>query len=191
MEVIGSLYTNVTRKFFRGLSPIARTVKAGNNDLGVVMAEIKVIGTLESKFESRSRVYDIDGVCPTLSTMSGGNHEPKIVEKQIVAMRGRNPDNPSDRTVGALTQQRLELNNKGLCNTLTSVAKDNLVLEKPRYRIRKLIPRECGRLMDVTDDDISKMKAVNSDSQLYKEFGNSIVVAVMVAMFRCLNIEQE
>lgn len=69
MEVIGSLYTNVTRKFFRGLSPIARTVKAGNNDLGVVMAEIKVIGTLEQKFESCSRVYDIDGVCPTLSTI--------------------------------------------------------------------------------------------------------------------------
>lgn len=113
------------------------------------------------------------------------------MEKQIVAMRGRSPDNPSDRTVGAPTQQRLELNNKGLSNALTSVAKDNLVLEKPRYRIRKLIPRECGRLMDVTDEDISKMKAVNSDSQLYKEFGNSIVVAVMVSMFRCLNIEQE
>lgn len=35
------------------------------------------------------------------------------------------------------------------------------------------------------------MQAVNSNSQLYKQFGNSIVVAVMVAMFRNLNIEQE
>jgi site-specific DNA-cytosine methylase len=48
---------------------------------------------------------------------------------QIVAMRGRNPDNPSDRTAGIPTVQRLEPNDKGLCNTLTSVQKDNLVLE--------------------------------------------------------------
>lgn len=47
----------------------------------------------------------------------------------IVAMRGRNPDNPSDRTAGAPTKQRLEPNYKGLCNTLTTVQKDNLVLE--------------------------------------------------------------
>lgn len=171
---------------------VANTLRANKVCAGVIeVADVKVIGSLESKFESTNRIYDIGGVSPTLSTMQGGNQEPKILESKIVAMRGRNPDNPSDRTVGAPTQQRLELNNKGLSNTLTSVAKDNLVLEKPRYRIRKLIPRECGRLMDVTDEDISKMEAVNSNSQLYKEFGNSIVVAVMVALFGCLNIEQE
>ena len=47
----------------------------------------------------------------------------------IVAMRGRNPENPSDRTAGAPTKQRLEQNYKGLCNTLTTVQKDNMVLE--------------------------------------------------------------
>ena len=60
-----------------------------------------------------------------------------------------------------------------------------------KYRIRKLTPRECGRLMGVSDEDISKMAAVNSNTQLYKQFGNSIVVDVMCAMFRNLNIEQE
>ena len=60
-----------------------------------------------------------------------------------------------------------------------------------QYRIRKLTPRECGRLMGVSDEDISKMAAVNSNTQLYKQFGNSIVVDVMCAMFRNLNIEQE
>lgn len=52
-----------------------------------------------------------------------------IIDSQIVAMRGRNPDNPSDRTVGSPTEQRLEPNSQGICNTLTSVQKDNLVLE--------------------------------------------------------------
>ena len=47
----------------------------------------------------------------------------------IVAMRGRNPENPSDRTPGVHTEQRLEPNSEGICNTLTTVQKDNLVLE--------------------------------------------------------------
>lgn len=51
------------------------------------------------------------------------------MKKIIVAMRGRNPDNPSDRTPGMKTVQRLEPNSWGGCNTLTTVAKDNLVLE--------------------------------------------------------------
>lgn len=59
-----------------------------------------------------------------------------------------------------------------------------------QYRIRKLTPRECGRLMGVSDEDIDKMSAVNSDTQLYKQFGNSIVVDVMCAMFKNLNIKQ-
>ncbi len=46
----------------------------------------------------------------------------------IVAMRGRNPQNTSDRPVGAPTEQRLEPNTEGVSNTLTSVSKDNLVL---------------------------------------------------------------
>lgn len=59
-----------------------------------------------------------------------------------------------------------------------------------QYRIRKLTPRECGRLMGVSDEDIDKMAAVNSNTQLYKQFGNSIVVDVMRAMFKNLNINQ-
>ena len=153
------------------------------------MADINVLGSLEAKFESTNRIYDVWGCSPTLSTMQGGNQEPKILESQIVAMRGRNPDNPSDRTVGSPTEQLLEANTQGTSNCLTSVQKDNLLLEKPQYRIRKLTPRECGRLMGVSDEDIDKMAAVNSNTQLYKQFGNSIVVDVMCAMFKNLNIK--
>lgn len=280
MEVIGSIYTEVTAAFQRGVYPIARCVKAEKHDLGVVMADVNVLGSLEAKFESTNRIYDVGGCSPTLSTMQGGNQEPKILESQIVAMRGRNPDNPSDRTTGSPTEQRLEINMQGTSNCLTSVQKDNMVLIKQatksgsiecevggcfdasypesqtrrgrvqdnwntcptltaqnqeivriekvgqilndgsqcgtvysdsgisptliagthgdanskvftQYRIRKLTPRECGRLMGVSDEDISKMAAVNSNTQLYKQFGNSIVVDVMCAMFRNLNIEQE
>ena len=164
-------------------------------------------------------VYDKDSCSPTIRTYQGGNQQPCVV-----AMRGRNPDNPSDRASGSPTEQRLEPNMSGTSNCLTSVQKDNLVIEetilqrargfnmggehkicppitansfqdnnllKCQYRIRKLTPRECGRLMGVSDEDISKMAAVNSNTQLYKQFGNSIVVDVMCAMFKNLNIQQE
>ena len=48
----------------------------------------------------------------------------------IAASRGRNPDNPSDRTArGIKLEQRLEINKDGICNTLTTVLKDNYVIE--------------------------------------------------------------
>lgn len=180
-------------------------------------------------------VYDKECISPTSRTMQGGNSQP-----MVVAMRGRNLDNPSDRTTGSPTEQRLEANTQGTSNCLTSVQKDNMVLESvlavdeqninvrketfgtlttdgsspkhnnrviilkdaenhdyvnshvaTQYRIRKLTPRECGRLMGVSDEDIDKMAAVNSNTQLYKQFGNSIVIDVMCAMFRNLNINQQ
>ena len=70
------------------------------------------------------RVYGTDGTAPTLSTMGGGNTEPFIV-----ASRGRDPMNPSNRTKGSPTVQRLEPNLGGVTNTITSVQKDNYVVE--------------------------------------------------------------
>ena len=61
MEVIGSVCTVVTAAFQRGVYPIARCVKAENHDLGVIMADVKVIGSFEEKFESCSRIYDVGG----------------------------------------------------------------------------------------------------------------------------------
>ena len=55
----------------------------------------------------------------------------------IVASRGRNPENPSDRTTGAPTEQRLEPNLNGTTNCLTSVAKDNYVLEPQVLRAER------------------------------------------------------
>ena len=79
-------------------------------------------------------VYDHNYLAPTLNTMQGGCKQPLIIDSTIVAMRGRNPDNPSDRTVGSPTEQRLEPNSQGICNTLTSVQKDNMVMESIKIK---------------------------------------------------------
>lgn len=53
-------------------------------------------------------------------------------------------------------------------------------------RIRKLTPKECWRLMGFADEDFEKARKVNSDTQLYKQAGNSIVVDVLEAILRNL-----
>lgn len=55
---------------------------------------------------------------------------------------------------------------------------------KTEFRIRKLTPRECGRLMDFSEDDITAMESVNSATQVYKQCGNSIVVDVLYYLFK-------
>ena len=211
--------------------------------------------------------------------------DPKVVaEPIIVASRGRNPNNPPDRTVGSPTEQRLEPNSQGIVNTLTTVQKDNLVLEKivceqrtdeglrffkggvvgtlrtidscgdkrvlepnelklhtnlsggkwdkihesarrvydeegiaptiptcgggniePKvatsYKIRKLTPLECWRLMGFIDEDYYKARQAledrfyngrdRSNSQMYKMAGNSICVPVVEHIFKQLFLKGE
>lgn len=70
------------------------------------------------------------GVCPTLTTRPEGFKT--AILPVVGAMRGRNPEDPSDRTAGVPTEQRLEINEKGFCNALTTVQKDNLVIEEDK-----------------------------------------------------------
>ena len=148
-------------------------------------------GTIGKMHDSSSRrCYSVDYVSPTINTCGGGNLEPKIIEPIIVASRGRNPENPSDRRSGIPTKQRLEPNSRGIANTITTVQKDNYVLEPlitetavvDKYRVRKLTPRECWRLMGFTDEQFDKASEVCSNTQLYKQAGNSIVVNVLEAI---------
>lgn len=61
--------------------------------------------------------------------------------------------------------------------------------ENQTYRIRKLSARECLRLMDVLDSDIDKILKVNSNTQAYRQAGNSIVVTMLAACYSQLNIQ--
>lgn len=75
----------------------------------------------------------------------------------------------------------------GTVGTLTtdgSSPKHNNRVIEPNYRIRKLTPRECWRLMAFSDEDFDKAREVNSDAQLYKQAGNSICVNVLEEIFK-------
>ena len=74
-----------------------------------------------------------------------------------------------------------------ICPTLMANNQDIWKLEADelkKYRIRKLTPRECWRLMGFSDEDFDKAQAVNSDTQLYAQAGNSIVVNVLEGIFK-------
>lgn len=73
----------------------------------------------------------------------------------------------------------------GVANTLSTVQKDNY-LHDGNLRIRKLTPKECFRLMGFDDADYEKAAAVNSNTQLYKQAGNSIGVPVVQHIFMAL-----
>ena len=61
----------------------------------------------------------------------------------------------------------------------------------PDFRIRKLTPKECWRLMGFDDEDFDKAQASGvSNSQLYKQAGNSIVVNVLEGILRTLLLNQ-
>ena len=71
----------------------------------------------------------------------------------------------------------LEIRKDGLSNSLTQNVDHHLV--KDSYRIRKLTPKECWRLQGFPDELFNKAAEVNSNSQLYKQAGNSVTVNVV------------
>lgn len=84
-------------------------------------------------------------------------------------------------------EQNQYIRQDGCVGTLTtdgSSPKHNsrIIEQGTKYRIRKLTPKECWRLMGFTDDDFERAEQVCSASQLYKQAGNSIVVNVMAAI---------
>ena len=70
--------------------------------------------------------------------------------------------------------------------TLTTNGGGKIAMENKDLRIRKLTPKECWRLMGFDDEDFEKASQVNSNTQLYKQAGNSIVVNVLEAILKNL-----
>ena len=130
--------------------------------------------------EMRETYLAKDGIMPAL-TASG--RERKIAEPFIVASRGR----ADGEWAKSEHYQKLEPRADGLTNTISSVAKDNYVAETS-LRVRKLTPKECWRLQGFHDSEFDRAEKANSNSQLYKQAGNSVTVSVIVAILAQLGI---
>ena len=119
---------------------------------------IKIVGKLDIKGNDIiKRVYDADGVAPTIHTAQGGNQEPKILQ----CARGFNKGNEFE-----------------LYPTISSNSFEHNNLLKGE-RIRKLTPRECLRLQGFPEG----FEIVVSDTQVYKQAGNAMSVNVIEMIF--------
>ena len=189
-----------------GISPTLNTMQGGNRQPKILIPQATKKGYIEMDLPGvcdlsypnsktrRGRVQEGGKVSPTLTAASQDicyiEYKGKQIELPCIgASRGRNPENPSSRIPGEPTEQQLEINTKGTSNTITTVQKDNYAIQTD-FRIRKLTPRECFRLMGMRDNDIDKIQAAGiSNTQQYKMAGNSIVVNVLEAIFKNLFME--
>jgi DNA (cytosine-5)-methyltransferase 1 len=131
-------------------------------------------GKWDKTHEQSGRVYSKEGVSPTIHTMQGGNQEPKIVE-QI---------NPSKESGGVQPFQHNRVYYGDIVGNLdTECGRPSYVVD---YRIRKLTPRECFNLMDFPDSFTWPV----SNSQAYKQAGNSIVVNVLSEIIKKLKVKR-
>ena len=129
----------------------------------------------------RGRVYDISGISPCLNCMGGGGLEPKIRVKEATKQGyaeaeigdSVNLSHPNSKT-------RRGRVGKQIANTLLTGESQGVI--EPDFRIRKLTPRECWRLQGFPDWAFDKAQEVNSNSQLYKQAGNSVTVNVISAI---------
>ena len=131
------------------------------------------------------RVYNSDGISPAMDTCSGGNRMPKVTEYRFFeqAIKTAKENNAQDGdTVDAFNKR---VNDTGVSPTLTTRPEGfkTAILPIQNYRIRKLTPRECWRLMGVRDEQFDKLHDI-SNCQLYKMAGNSIVVDVLMGIFK-------
>lgn len=131
--IIGHLRGKCTRPVFPIFGKNGTTNQANIKQIGNINNSTSFGGNPQA-----GRVYDIDGISPTLNTMQGGGREPKIVIRQ-------------------------------------GIVTDDL-------KIRKLTPRECWRLQGFPDCAFDKAQEVNSNSQLYKQAGNSVTMNVIKAI---------
>ena len=159
-----------------------------NADLKVIR-KYGIFDTEKSVHQARS-VYDNNGLSPTLDTMQGGYRQPCIEVKEeakIGLFDHAFSDNIPKVIIGS-TQEHAAISTNGIVPTLTSAmgtGGGHVPMHNYDLRIRKLTPKECWRLMGFDDNDIDKCIAIGiSNSQLYKQAGNSIVVNVLVEIFK-------
>ena len=124
------------------------------------------------------RVYSSNGKAPTLNSMGGGNREPKVAIGQIIGRRINPKTNKrDDYNKDIVRKQRLEIRSDQKSGALTTVQKDNVVVDE-EIRWRALTPIECERLQTVEDNatlygiDENGKQITISKTQRYKMLGN-------------------
>ena len=145
----------------------------------------QLYGTFKEPNPQAGRVYDPNYISPTMDTYSGGNRMPKVAIKQATKKGYVECEigGVADLSYPDSKTRRGRVQEDGhICPTLTATETGVCKVESD-IRIRKLTPKECWRLQGFDDKSFEAAEQVNSNSQLYKQAGNSIVVDVLYYIF--------
>lgn len=194
-----------------GLAPTLTTNKGEGQKIVIKSNTIKQFGVLQPNFNQCGVVYETDGIAPTIRAYQGGGLEPKIIqrghgynkggehdiaptltrnsyhENNVLKITEATSQGYAEATIGDSvnlshpnSKTRRGRVGKKIANTLLTGESQGVV--EPDFRIRKLTPRECWRLQGFPDWAFDKAQEVNSNSQLYKQAGNSVTVSVIAAI---------
>ena len=181
--IIGHLRRECTRRIF----PLS-----GKNQSTSSQSVVKIGNVNPSGNGMNGEVYQADGLAPTLTTNKGKGV--KIIQRSHGYNHGGEHDIAPTITSNSYQENNLvkivDFYNKIIkdeVGTLTSSGGGSTVRAgsfgvTDGYRIRKLTPRECWRLQGFPDWAFDKAQEVNSNSQLYKQAGNSVTVNVIAAI---------
>ncbi len=156
--------------------------------------QIEIVGDLGTGYDQNDRVYGVDGIAPT--TTAGGGHIARIEVEETVAwpaatLRGYMDAREGDGLVMNRLQTARGTVQDQKAPTLTTGDGCGTGAVVGRLRIRYLTPRECWRLMGFPDWAFDRARDVpTAKTQLYKQAGNSIVVDVLMAIFRGIYIDR-
>ena len=163
----------------KGLSPCLDTCQGGQRMPKIIVKnatknggiDVKSGGVMNISFPEsntrRGRVIDGGNISPTLDTGC---------ETGVVSVK---PCLTPDRIEKRQNGRRFKEDGDPMF-TITAQDKHGVMIEGDQeVRIRKLTPRECFRLQGFPDEYFDRAQAVNSDSQLYKQAGNSVTVNVI------------
>lgn len=173
---------NEKRSNIRELTPrddgITNTLTTVQKDNYLLEApKINVVGNLRGHSQM-GRVFSTDGLSGCLSHADA--KEPlKIIQPVVIGSTQEHASVNTDGTAPCLTAMM------GLVGGNVPMITDNQQNDCCGYRIRKLTPLECFRLMGFSDEEFNRIKGV-SNTQLYKMAGNSIVVNVLEGIFNNL-----
>jgi DNA (cytosine-5)-methyltransferase 3A len=170
---------------------LSATCYKGSQNNGTTLVKVGHIGNSDGQ---GSRVYSTDGKSVTLSANGGGGgaktglyqvspypiHIPTGTSKEVMRVGheqrrklDKNGTRADDSDVEAI--RRIETRNDDKSGTLTTVLKDNHIVNTQESKIRKLTPIECERLQSLPDDYTKSV----SNSQRYKCLGNAFNVEVI------------
>lgn len=181
-----------------GLAPTLNTVGGGGN----LEPKITIDGLTRDTQKQKARVFNPSGLAasliatdykepPQISVIGQlkGGEKGRVVDRDgigytLTATKYKDPLKIAEPVIVGSMQAHAAVKTDGICPTLTEamgMGGGQVPVHTYGVRIRKLTPRECWRLMGFLDEEFDRVHGV-SNSQLYKQAGNSIVVNVLSAL---------